>query len=254
MLAAARRARIVDLVRHEEAVQTEQLAQTLDVSVETVRRDLEHLERAGSLQRVRGGAVRTPTSLAVEPPFDARTSLAADQKAAIGKAGARLMQSARTVFLDIGTTAAAVARAIDPHFSGTIVTPSMRIAELLVGHRDLTVLVPGGRLRSGDLSISGPTARQFLSDIYPDVAFIGTGAVDVDAGLTDFEIDEVEIKRVVIANSDRCYALADSTKVGARAPYRVCDLADVDAVVCDDAVPDAERDRFAASGVELIVG
>ncbi|PFG44940.1 DeoR family transcriptional regulator [Georgenia soli] len=253
MLAASRRSRILEIVRDQESVQTEELVDVLGVSVETVRRDLEHLERAGSLLRVRGGALKTPATPGTEPPFDARVTLASKEKEQVAKAAARLMESTRTVFIDIGTTAAAVARSIGPEFTGTVVTPSVRIAEMLAGISGATVLLPGGQLRPGDLAISGPTARQFLADIYPDVAFIGTGGVDVDAGLTDFELVEVEIKRVMIANSRRSYALADSSKLGSRAPYRVCDLTELDGVISDRQVSQRLRNAFSDRDINLVI-
>ncbi|MPV49703.1 DeoR family transcriptional regulator [Pseudactinotalea sp. HY160] len=254
MLAATRRARIVDLVRSHRSISNDALASELDVSVETVRRDLDHLHRQGALQRVRGGAVRRRTAVSTEPSFPARQDLAAAEKNVIAHAAAALVAESRTVFLDIGTTAAAVATVLAPEFRGTVVTPSMRVAEILSESAAIEVLVPGGRVRGGDMSISGPTARAFLADINPDVTLLGTGGVDLEAGITDFELAEVDIKRVVMANSAHTYALADSSKVAVRAPYRVCDLSEVDAVVTDPGISESDRDAFDSHGIDVIVG
>lgn len=252
MLAASRRARIIELVRDERSIQTDELSRLLGVSVETVRRDLEQLERAGSLTRVRGGAVASPSTAGYEPPFGARVNLSSRQKEHIGAIASRLVEGAHTVFIDLGTTAAALAHALPSGFSGTVITPSVRIAELLVDRQHVSVLVPGGQLRSGDLSMSGPAARAFLADVYPDVAFIGTGGVDLHAGVTDFELAEVELKRVVVDNARRSFALADSTKLGTRAPYRVCDLERFDGVVTDDDVTASTRERYTDHGITLL--
>lgn len=249
VLAATRRSRIVELLRNQRSVQNDHLVAELGVSVETVRRDLEQLDKAGVLVRVRGGAVGKRNSMPVEPPFPARQNLGAEEKQAMGRLAVSLVDDCRTLFVDIGTSAEAVANVLVSTFRGTVVTPSMRVAGILAESRDIEVLVPGGRVRSGDMSIAGPTARSFLEAINPDVAFIGTGGVDVDAGITDFELVEVDIKRVVIDNSDRVFALAHSHKIGIRAPYRVCDLSAVDAIISDTGMPADAREAFAVRDV-----
>lgn len=253
MLAAERRARIVDLVRARSTMTNEDLVAELGVSIETVRRDLERLHQDGAVRRVRGGAVRMHTSLPVEPSFPARSDIAAGEKLAIGEHARSLLDGDQLVFIDIGTTAVAVARALVGFFQGTVVTPSMRVAEILSESAGVEVLVPGGRVRAGDMSISGPSARAFLQDINPDVAFIGTGGVDFQAGVTDFELVEVDVKHVVIEHSDRSYALADSSKFAVRAPYRVCDLGDVTAVLTDPEVDDAERAAVEGAGGTVLI-
>ncbi|HLS15276.1 MAG TPA: DeoR/GlpR family DNA-binding transcription regulator [Beutenbergiaceae bacterium] len=255
MLAATRRARLGELVRERASVHNEDVARELGVSVETVRRDLEHLDRTGEVVRVHGGAIAPSPVLnpRSEPAFDDRLDLAAGSKRAIGTKAAGLLAGASTIFLDIGTTIAQLATAIDPDLRATVVTPSMRVAELLSAHRNLTVLVPGGAVRPGDLVISGATAVQFLADIYADVAFLGSGGVSVQRGLTDYEHAEVAIKRTMLANCDRSFVLADSTKFARTAPYRVCGVQDVTAFITDRALPAAQQDQMHDAEVGVIV-
>lgn len=254
MLAATRRAKIIELVTTHRSVSNDALVEALGVSVETVRRDLDHLHREGALTRVRGGAIRKRTSVPAEPSFPTRRGLATAEKSAIARAAIDLLADARTVFLDIGTTATALAGALAREFRGTVVTPSMRVAEILSESAAIEVLVPGGRVRAGDMSISGPPARSFLAEINPDIAFLGTGGVDLEAGVTDFELSEVDIKRVVMANSARSYALADSSKLAVRAPYHVCALTEVDAIITDSHVSESDLQAFRSSDVDLVLG
>lgn len=254
MLAATRHATIARLVGDKRSMTNDELAAELGVSIETIRRDLDLLDKNGSVRRVRGGAVHKRTSVASEPSFPDRQDIAAEQKREIARQALELLDGARTVFVDIGTTAAAIASIIVDTFEGSVVTPSMHVAGILSTSRAIDVLVPGGRVRPGDMSISGPTARAFLADINPDVAFIGTGGVDLQAGITDFELAETDIKRVVIENSDRSYAVADSNKIGVRAPYHVCSLDAVTAIVSDSAVADADREAFAECGSTIRTG
>jgi len=254
MLAAARRAEILEMLRRRKAIRSEEVAASLGVSVETVRRDLEHLDHAGELVRVHGGAVPVDVAAIAEPPFEARTALAAESKQAIGRAAADLVRTARTVFLDVGTTAMQVANSISSDAHATIITPSFRVAEILAKHPSITVMVPGGVVRNGDLAISGATAVDFLRDISPDVALLGSGGLTVERGLTDFELAEIPLKRVALRNSARVYVLADSTKIGVVAPYRVCDLSEVTGVVTDAALSPQDGENLTAAGLEIVTG
>lgn len=254
MLAATRRSKIVDLVQEQRSVRTEEIARTLGVSVETIRRDLEHLDLGGDLVRVHGGAVLADLAGISEPAFATREGLAAEAKTVIGRAAAALMESAHTIYLDIGTTAASAARQVPGDLNATVITSSMRVAEILAVHPTLTVLIVGGVVRRGDLAVSGSTAVDLLRDIHPDVAFVGSGGVALEQGLTDFEMAEVPLKRMVLRNSKRTFVLADSTKIGRVAPYRVSDLAEATGVITDPDISDAERERLEAADVKVVIG
>lgn len=252
MLAATRHTKIIELVRSERSVTTEELAAKLDVSLETVRRDLRHLDDQQLVRRVRGGAVRWRSPAAVEPPYDVRTATAPAEKAAIAQCAFSLVGSARTIFVDIGTTNTQLANKLLDGVTATVVTPSLRIAEMLSTSPTLNVLIPGGKVRPGDTSTYGETAKEFLRQINPDVAFIGTGAVDAVVGITDFEFEETAVKQVMIANSERVYALADSSKLIKRAPFRICGLDEVTGIITDWHVDPAGQDELTASGAKLI--
>lgn len=253
MLPVARRARILELLRQERTVRSEHAAQILGVSVETIRRDLEQLDHAGELVRVYGGAIPVDGAPASEPPFEARSLLAADSKRAIGRAGAELAGQVRTLFVDVGTTAMQVAAALSVSSPITVVTPSMRVAEILTARSMVTAVVPGGVVRGGDLAIAGAHAVEFMRDVSPDLALLGSGGVSVERGLTDFEMDEVPLKRVALRNSTRSYVLADSSKIESIAPYLVCDLDDLTGVITDDGISAARREAFEAAGADVIV-
>lgn len=205
----------------------------LDVSQETVRRDLVTLERRGLLVRVHGGATNTAGGFGEEPPFDERSGLERQAKVAIGAAAAALVRPGQTVVIDIGTTAVEVARALPADHRGTVATCSLLVAAELSTRPNIEVLVSGGRLRAGDLACSNAQALAFFADLRADVAFLGSGGVDASAGLTDFHLDEVATRRLMLANTVRSYILADSSKFGRVAPHRVCGLEDVDGLITD---------------------
>jgi Transcriptional regulators of sugar metabolism len=209
-------------LRLSRVVSTDELARELMVSLETIRRDLVVLERRGVLSRVHGGATAPAGRMAgEEAPFTERAGSAAEAKARIGRAAAGLVRSGQTIVIDVGTTAVQVARALPADFTGTVATCSLLAAAELAERPGVEVLVCGGRLRGGDLAVSNAIAEAFFADLYPDIAFLGSGGVDAAAGLTDYHLDEVAVRRVIANNATCSYVLADSSKFGRVARHRV---------------------------------
>ncbi|MDX1876015.1 DeoR/GlpR family DNA-binding transcription regulator [Mycolicibacterium sp. 120266] len=251
MLPVVRHDAIVDAVNTSTTVSTDELVRMLGVSAETVRRDLALLEERGALRRVHGGAA-TVAPRGEEPPFTERAGIHRPAKSEMARLAAGLLESGQTVTIDIGTTAVEVARAIPHGWRGTVATPSLLVAVELAGRPGINVLVSGGHVRGGDLACSNAHAKAMFADLYADIAFIGSGGVDAGAGLTDYHLDEVDVRRTIIANSARSFILADSSKLGQIAPHRVCGLAAVSGLIterdCAPAVTAAIRE---AGGVVL---
>ncbi|WP_019634946.1 DeoR/GlpR family DNA-binding transcription regulator [Actinomadura atramentaria] len=250
MLPAERHAQIVEALRDNRVVSTEEFGRLLGVSAETVRRDLKELERRGALVRVHGGATARDGGTGEEPPFTERAGIASAAKTAIGRAAAALVRPGQTVVIDVGTTAVAVARALPAEFRGTVATCSLQVAAELAGRPGVDVLVAGGRVRAGDLACSGAQAVAFFADLHADVAFLGSGGLDAATGLTDFHLDEVATRRVILGTALRSYVLADSGKFGRVAPHRVCGFDAFDGLVTEGPVPpDLARAVERADGV-----
>jgi DeoR family fructose operon transcriptional repressor len=146
-----------------------------------------------------------------------------------------------------------VARALPGSFHGTVVTCSLLVAAELAGRPGVDVLVAGGRVRGGDLAVSNAQTVEFFRDVHADVAFLGSGAVAPEAGLTDFYVDEVVTRRVIIANASAAYVLADASKLGQVAPHRVCGLDEVTAVVTDQPPPRALAAAIRDAGGRLLM-
>jgi DeoR family fructose operon transcriptional repressor len=251
MLPTERRIAIVDQIRRRPMVRADELAQRFAVSVETVRRDLRVLQRDGVLDRVYGGA--TPARhRSAEPAFDDRRTQHIGRKRAIARLAVELIEPGETIVLDVGTTALEVARALPETWCGRVLTCSVPVALELSGRPGTEVLLSGGRVRDGDLALSGTHARNFFADYFADRAFLGSGGVHPDAGLTDYHLDEVDTRRVVVDRAERSYVLADSSKLGAIAVRKVCDLDRITAVLTDgEGNPDAAA-ALAAAGIDLI--
>jgi DeoR/GlpR family transcriptional regulator of sugar metabolism len=241
MLATERHARILGLVTSRQVASTEDLALQLCVSPETIRRDIRVLDQRGQLRRVRGGAA-SPSAAIGEPQVEERQLLHRAEKETIGRLAAGLLQDGQTVVLDLGTTATEVARAMAPTFRGTVATTSLLVAGELAAHRDIEVLICGGRVRAGDLGVSNANAVEFFAGINADLALVSSGGVDAQRGLTDFHLDEVATRRQILRNARRAYVLADSSKFGVVAPHFVAEL-DADLGLITDRNPGGELER-----------
>ncbi|WP_396931805.1 DeoR/GlpR family DNA-binding transcription regulator [Mycolicibacterium sp.] len=248
MLPVARQEAIVAAVSSGQVISTDDLVQRLGVSAETVRRDLALLEERGVIRRVHGGAAAVDQRRAMEPSYTERSVIRHQAKAQLAKVAVGLLENGQTVVLDIGTTAVAVAQAIPRGFTGTVITPSLPVAVELADRPGIEVLLAGGRVRAGDLACSNAHTKAFFADVYPDIALLGSGGVDARAGLTDFHLDEIDVRRTIIANSARSYILADSSKLGQVAPHRVCDLSAVDGLITDQSTDAAVAAAFEETG------
>ncbi len=252
MLAAQRRAEIIEVLDAVGTLSTDELAQRLRVSGETIRRDLQLLDQQRLIQRVHGGAMATGQVRREEPPYSVRVAADSAAKQRIGDLAAGLVTSGQTIIFDVGTTVLAVARALPATFTGVIVTCSLVAAAELAGRPGLEVLVSGGRVRSGDLALSNAQTLTFFEDIHADVAFLGSGCVSADEGLTDFYLDEIATRRVIIANTATSYVLADSSKLGKVGPHRVCGLHEVSGFITDVQPSEQMDTAFRQAGARLL--
>jgi DeoR family transcriptional regulator, aga operon transcriptional repressor len=254
--ARVRRARMLALLREREFVRVADLAVRFDVSEVTVRADLDVLESRNQLRRVRGGAV--PRSAApAERPFEEAEVAAAGPKRAIARAAAALVEDGDTIVLDVGTTTTAIAIALaarEELTDVTVFTSSLTIALALEpAHPRLTVVVTGGTLRPTQHSLVEPLAGLVLATINAGTAFLGCNGVDVDSGVTNVNLPETTVKRLILRASQRRVVCADATKLGRVALAHVCDLDDVDLLITDAGADPAlvETLRDAGLAVQL---
>ena len=246
MMPTQRRQAILAEVRKASAVSAEDLAGMFGVSVETIRRDLRGLRDQGLLELVYGGALSVQST---EGTFAARSTRHHERKRAIAALAAGLVQPQDTIVIDIGTTALEVASALPADFCGRVLTNSVPVAMELSARDDIELLLSGGQVRAGDAACYGAPADAFFAQVYADKAFLGSGGVHAEAGLTDYYPHEVAARRVMIAHAGASYVLADSSKLGKVAVHRVCALTQVTAIVtnADNSNIAAETERALAA-------
>ncbi|MCL6549022.1 MAG: DeoR/GlpR family DNA-binding transcription regulator [Alicyclobacillus sp.] len=246
---AKRRQDILRLLDKEPYLSIAALAKRLNLSEPTIRRDIRALSQEGKLTRVRGGAV-SRSSVPAESPFQARYTAQRDAKRAIAAAAARLVHSLSVIALDIGTTPLYLAEALVDH-NITVVTNNVR-ATAILSQKISNVMLAGGRIRPGELSVVGSAGLRFLRNYQFDLFFMSAAGIS-DRGITDVNLDEIEMKREMRLRSARTVVLADHTKFGHPSGLVVCGLKDVDLIITDRPPAPDLAEMLRSEGVEVWV-
>ncbi len=241
---------MLDLIRAEEFVSVAELGDRFGVSQVTARTDLGVLAQRGLVRRIRGGAISRMAS-GQEEAFEETQLRAHAEKAAVGRAAAKLVTGGETIIVDVGTTTTQAARALAARSDltdVTVLTSGLNIAlELEPTIPRLNVVVLGGTLRPLQHSLVDPLAALALDHVNAHTVLLGCNGVDPAAGVTNVNLPEADVKRRLIQASRRRIVLADGSKLGTVHMARVCDLDEVDVVVtgpsADPEVVDALRER-----------
>jgi DeoR family fructose operon transcriptional repressor len=223
---------IVQRARADGRVDVAEIAVELDVTPETVRRDLTALERHGVLRRVHGGAIPVER-LGFEPAVSVRSAVLVAEKERIAKAALAELPAEGAILIDAGTTTARFADLLPADRELTVVTNSLPIAMSLATRPNLTLLTVGGRVRGRTLATVDTWALQSLTDMYVDVAFVATNGISLTRGLTTPDPAEAAVKRAFLGAAQRAVLLADHTKFGADHFARFGRVDQLDAVVTD---------------------
>ena len=238
------------------SVSVDALAEQLQVTVVTIRRDLDALERKGLLHRTHGGAM--PIQPLFYEPFRRDRSFVmqvdrqADEKRRIGYAAAALIEPDETIEVTPGTTAAAVIRALPLNYNLTVVTSTANVAVELSKRKDIKVFVTGGTLHGEWFSLVGPHAQRSLENILIHTLFIGADGLDPEWGATSFDQDEAELLRMMVAHARRRVAVVDHTKLGKVGNWKICESRNLHVVVTDSQATDETVAPFREMGVEII--
>lgn len=239
------------MAQEKGRVESSVLAEVLDVSLETVRRDLTTLERQGHLRRTHGGAV-----LIQKMPFDsklaARAQLMIEEKRRIAKAALEFLPTEGSILLDGGSTTAMLADLLPEDSGLTVVTNSLPIASLLGGNRTITLQVTGGVVRERSQCLVGRWALETLRQIRVDVGFIGTNGLSIERGLSTLDEREAQVKHAMIEASRETIALADHSKIGVDDFCTFAALRDVEVLITDSGV-DGELEVDLRSVIQTVL-
>ncbi|MBO8200376.1 DeoR/GlpR family DNA-binding transcription regulator [Streptomyces smyrnaeus] len=264
LLAEQRRALILEEVRRRGGARVNELTRKLSVSDMTVRRDLDALARQGALEKVHGGAVPVAEASTHEPGFEAKSSLELSAKEDIARAAATMAQPGTAIALSGGTTTFALARQLLDVPNLTVVTNSVRVADVFhsaqrsgaggAGSRPgaATVVLTGG-VRTPSDSLVGSVADAAIRALHFDALFLGVHGISVEAGLSTPNLAEAETNRHFVGSARRVIVVADHTKWGTVGLSSFASLDQVDALVTDSGMPPAVREEIRERLPELVV-
>lgn len=228
---------ILDFIREHGSVQVESLSAHLQVTPQTIRRDLNHLYELKLLQRVHGGAILKDN---VENlGYGARKILMADEKAEIARLTAQIIPDNSSMFINIGTTTERLAEFLFGRSGMLVVTNNINVASILWPSRGIEVMIAGGTIRHSDGGIVGPSTEEFIEKFKLDYAVIGCSAIDDSGDICDYDLREVRVTQTIIRHARSVILVTDSMKLERRAPVRVGNLSDIDLLVTDDGISES---------------
>jgi DeoR/GlpR family transcriptional regulator of sugar metabolism len=249
MLTDERRSLILDRLRTQGRVLATDLSTELDVSSDTIRRDLRELDALGLLRRVHGGALPRHGEAA---PFAARAGRAPEAKASIARRAAACVNDGDVVVLDGGTTTLELARALRDDLTASVLTTSPPIALALAEHPGLEVTIVGGTLRPNALVTVGAAAVDALRAINADVVFLGVCGLHPEIGVTTDNLEERHVKAAMIDGAAEVVALADHDKLGTAMPIVVAPMSAVTKLVTDADADERALEPYRRLGIEVI--
>lgn len=242
---------ILDIARRDGKVTVEGLAAHFGVTQQTIRRDLAELAESGRLERVHGGAV-LPSGVA-NIGYEERRVLNSASKSAIAEACAARIPNGISLFLNIGTSTEAVARALMRHENLLVVTNNMNVANILIDNPSCEVIVTGGVLRRADGGLIGSLATDTIKRFKFDLAVIGCSALDRDGDMLDFDLQEVGVSRAILQQSRKTWLVADHSKFRRSAPARIASLSEIACFFTDRALPSELAAACEGWGAEVVV-
>ncbi|SKA51828.1 DeoR/GlpR family transcriptional regulator [Enterovibrio nigricans] len=240
---------ILDLVRSKGYVSTDDLVLHFDVSPQTIRRDLNELAADNQIRRQHGGA--TLPSSSVNAAYDTRKIMQQEEKNRLAQALAAHIPDGATLFIDIGTTPEAVARALLNHQDLRIVTNNLNAASILMAKEDFRIIMAGGEVRNRDGGIMGEATVDFISQFRLDFGILGISGIDLQGGLLDFDYHEVRVKQAIMENSRLVMLAVDHTKFGRNAMVNVGDVSQVDMLFSNAPLPSDIEKRLADAGTHI---
>ncbi len=240
---------IVDRAKVDGFVTVEGLSNSLGVSPQTIRRDISRLCAIGILRRYHGGA--SLISNATNVDYATRQAWMSQEKSRIGAMVAERIPDGSSLFIDIGTTAEAVAKALMNHKGLRVITNSLSVAALMAGGLEFDVTIAGGRVRFNDLAVVGEATIDAINQYTVDFGIIGISGIDAKGTLLDFDYREVRVAQAVIENSRTIYLVTDHTKFGRNAMVKVGNISLAHALFIDRMPPAPYDQMLRASGVTV---
>ena len=250
--AFARQAKIAEIVRKNKKVTVNELATTLAISKETIRRDLTALAKTGKVQKFHGGAA-LPT-IDTEGSFNQRMGENVTAKALIAAKACDLISPGETVFIDTGSTTLYFAEKLSEIDDITVVTNSSEIAKVVsITGNNITTFLLGGQFNGDNRQTLGVMTTTQISSFQAHHAIITAGAIGETTGVMDYSFDEAQVAKAMIKQAEKLTVIADSNKFNKIASFKVCGFDKITNLVCESPPPDNYHYALAKAGVQVII-
>lgn len=251
-----RQQKIVEIISQDGRIEIPNICALFNVSEMTARRDLNELDRQGLLRRIYGGAIEN-LGRSYEPPFQTRSTKNQEKKAAVGLKAAELIFDGDSIALDVGTTTLEIVNGLKGKRNLTIVTSCLQIANMIVNtlqlEVDVRLILTGGIIRPRELSLIGSIPQEVYSGLHVDKAFIGIGGISLEDGLTEYNLEDTQIKKMLLKSAQQKIIVVDSSKLGVTTFASVAPLTAVDKIITNQDAPPEFIEKINEMGVEIIL-
>jgi DeoR family transcriptional regulator of aga operon len=248
-----RRKQILLLLSEKGQVFVNELSETFHVSEVTIRNDLDQLEKKNQLIRARGGALTAGNMVRFDQGISEKTKLNLKEKARIGKLAASLVHDRDTIILDSGSTTGELAKNLDGVKDLTVITNALNIANQLLNHPEINLMIPGGTLRHTSLSLVGALAEKGMKNFYVDKLFMGVDGFDTTKGVYTPNVEEAHLNIMMIGISRQVILVTDSSKFKQKSLAFICGLDQIHTVITDQGIPGEDKRRIVDAGIELLI-
>ncbi|MGL6065571.1 MAG: DeoR/GlpR family DNA-binding transcription regulator [Cetobacterium sp.] len=251
MLATDRHNIIIDILSKKGSVKNAELLQILNVSLETIRRDLDFLSKEGLIQKVHGGA--TYNLKVIETPYSSRILNNVSEKIEIAEIAIRYIKNGDTIALNSSTTNLEIAKLIKKNkIFVTILTNSLLIANEVFNSENIDLILAGGLYSKKEFSFLGQVTANFLKQFTINKCFLSVGGISLKKGITDFYIDEVLVEKQLIDISEEIIVVSDSSKFENNSLFNICELDKIDFIITDFNLNQKIKKEYLNNGINII--
>ncbi|PFJ38243.1 DeoR/GlpR family DNA-binding transcription regulator [Bacillus thuringiensis] len=254
MLQEHRHQKIEAFLKQQKSVKAIELTSLLKVSIDTVRRDLEALEKKGTIKRVHGGAIlKQNNNNVLNKLFNEREINNLEKKQEVATTAVELIEEGQAIALNGGTTTIELAKILIEKFQRlTIITNDIRILSILGVNKNFQVILSGGFFNPEEYTLYGKQCEEILSSFNIDIAFITVNGLSLENGLTDFRIHEVEVIKSILSRTKHKVVIADSSKFETSSYINICPLKEVDLFVTDGSIPSAIVEKYSQNNIRIL--
>lgn len=250
MLPQERYQELIRYLQQHDLIKIEKMLELFDISIETARRDLNHLEKEGLIKKIYGGATLAHRDDA-EPATSERMARNIDEKSAIGRKCAEFINDGDSILLEVGTTVLQVAKALKSKKRLSIITNSIHVINELMD-TDFDIYIIGGKMRHGEGSISGAVSLFELENFHIEKAILSAGGITLEHGISDYNIEEVLVRKKVIEQAREVILVADSSKFGRDVLAHITPVTSLNTVITDDKLSPELLQKFRDAGVNIV--